>query len=115
MILVVDDDPRILSGTVAILKDAGLAVQSAADGFQAMEIIKTDPGLLLMITDVLMPGMKGTELTPRALAHRPDLKVIYMSGDTGDTSPDAFANWPLIAKPFTAALLLRHVHAAFSN
>jgi DNA-binding NtrC family response regulator len=114
-ILVVDDDARIRGGVVAILKEAGYATLDAPGGQDALRLLNENGSVLLLVTDVLMPGMKGTELAARALAHRPDLRVIYMSGDTGDTPVDAFGGWPLLAKPFTAAALLKAVRAALDD
>jgi DNA-binding NtrC family response regulator len=112
-ILVVDDDARIRAGVVAILSEAGYMVRGASGGAEALALLGADQSVQLLVTDVLMPGMKGTELAPRALAHRPDLQVIYMSGDIGDTPIDAFGAWPLLRKPFTAATLLGAVREAF--
>lgn len=113
-LLVVDDDPRILSGTVAILKEAGFTIISASDGAEALALLGANPDVRMIVTDVLMPGMKGPELAARALGQRPDLKIIYVSGDTGDTPRDAFGSWPLLAKPFVAATLLQAVAVQLS-
>jgi FixJ family two-component response regulator len=62
-----------------------------------------------------MPGMKGPDFVARAHETRPDLRVVYMSGDIGDTPPEAFGGWPLLPKPFTSASLSEVVGQALAG
>jgi CheY-like chemotaxis protein len=109
MIFVVDDDARIRSTTAAALRDAGYQVQDFAYGGDALEALASAPSLQLIISDVQMPKMSGPKFVSLALTHRPDLKIHYMSGDIGTTPFEALAPWPLLAKPFTVAALVRAV------
>jgi CheY-like chemotaxis protein len=113
VILVVDDDPRILAMTKGALIDEGYAVIACDDGAAALAALAEHPEITLLLSDVLMPSIKGTELARQAKLIRPALRVLFMSGDVGDTAPAEFGGHALLAKPFTAAALRAAVaHAA---
>ena len=84
-ILLVEDNDQVRNLTLTILQNHGYDVLTAENGNQALEILKTytDP-VHLLLTDVIMPEMNGRELYDNALNHRPDLRVLYMSGYTND-------------------------------
>ena len=109
MILVVDDDPRILSATRAILVEQDFAVSVCSDGQTALDTLAGHPEIKLVISDVLMPGMKGTDMVRIAKLARPDLRILFMSGDIGDTKADDFGDHALLSKPFTASSLLQAI------
>ncbi len=106
MILIVDDDARIRDAAAGALSAGGHDVIAAADGAEALEICRTQPNIELVITDVVMPRLRGPEFVARATQFRPDLRIIYISGSIGDTPPDALGDYPFITKPFTARTLL---------
>ncbi|WP_051327088.1 PocR ligand-binding domain-containing protein [Desulfatibacillum aliphaticivorans] len=84
-ILIVEDNPkvRILAGN--ILTRLGYTVISAESGGHALEILKEDKTPIdLLLTDVIMPKMNGKELFTRIAEIHPKIKVLYMSGYTGD-------------------------------
>jgi len=111
-ILVVDDDPGILSLAGAILEPAGYQVLLADSGWRAVRVYESAAGpVQLLLTDVIMPDLNGPVLAARLRARKPDLKVLFISGfhDTQfvqRTMDDGFA---LLAKPFSRAGLLRAV------
>jgi len=115
MILVVGDDARIRTATAGALSAMGHEVLSACDGTEALTICSSRDDIQLVVTDVLMPGMRGPDFVARVHAERPELRVIYMSGDIGDTPPEAFGGWPLLPKPFTAASLSEVVGQALAG
>lgn len=81
-ILVVDDDPGVREVIRTMLESAGYKVCIAANGKEAMKILKAD-GIDLILTDLVMPEQEGIE-TIKALRHEyPELKVIAMSGAFG--------------------------------
>jgi CheY-like chemotaxis protein len=109
MIFVVDDDARIRTAAAQALRSAGYVVQDFGSGAEALTALRSADSLRLIVSDVQMPGMTGPEFVREALVVRPDLNIHYMSGDVGETPFEALAPWPLIAKPFTAATLVKAV------
>ena len=69
-ILVVDDDPAVATGTVAMLDDLGHCAIESGSAEEALRLLEADPGIEIVITDHAMPGMTGTEL---AGARAPDV------------------------------------------
>jgi two-component system, cell cycle sensor histidine kinase and response regulator CckA len=83
-------------------------VRAAADGAEAMDMLQGGPTPDLVITDVRMPRVSGPELVRAARRRWPRLRVLFVSGHTGDDTPDGFleAGDRLLGKPFTAETLL---------
>jgi two-component system, cell cycle sensor histidine kinase and response regulator CckA len=117
-ILVVEDDDAVRRMTREFLKIKGYTVieaPRAADAIQMMEAHKEEIDLVL--TDVLMPGMKGRELVARLTEMRSDIKVLYMSAYTEDAAINIGVLNPgteFIEKPFgpdDLAIKVRHVLA----
>ena len=75
---------------------------SGATAKAAIDMLRADDGIRLMVTDVGLPGMNGRRLAEQARAHRPEIKVLFMTG-YADSSlieqalPEGFG---LIIKPF---------------
>jgi PAS domain S-box-containing protein len=109
-VLVVDDDALVLMNTTAMLEDLGHEVLEAMSGDQAQRILRRTPGVRLVITDQLMPGMTGTHLVEAIRAERPDLPVILATGYS-DLPSDAHSDLPRLSKPFTQRDLARAVAA----
>jgi DNA-binding NtrC family response regulator len=102
-ILVVDDEPVIQQMVHATLDRPGWTVRTVGSAQQALDLVKvtaTPPSLL--ICDVIMPRIDGTELTRRLLGTFPELKVIIISGHLSDASwwPEDLRDHPFLAKPF---------------
>lgn len=103
-VLVVEDDGEVRAYTTEVLRDLGYQVLEASNAQSALEIVaRGDQPLDLLLTDVVMPGMSGEELTRNARLLRPSLKVLYTSGYTRDAissggrlNPDV----ALLHKPF---------------
>ena len=77
-ILIVEDEPQLLAMLSAVLEDEGYAVQTAADGLAALDLITASPPDLL-ITDVMMPRLDGWALLARVREQDQTLPVIVMS------------------------------------
>jgi PAS domain S-box-containing protein len=110
-ILVVDDEPLVLNLAADTLKSSGYTVLKAANGAEAMEIFHRSPGISLLLTDVIMPGMNGKELALELLAIKPELKIAFMSGyassifDKNEQIPGSiFFNKPLSTMELTQAI-----------
>jgi len=80
-ILVVDDEERILASTDEVLTSLGYTVLTAASGEQALALIDAHPGTVdLMLSDIIMTGMDGHELTRAVREKHPRVRVLFMSG-----------------------------------
>lgn len=100
-ILVVEDEFLIRLTLAEALGDEGFEVLEAETGDDALPILLADPGILLLLTDIQLPGsLDGKGLAERARAERPTLPVLFMTGrpdPAARTSPiDRY-----IAKPYT--------------
>lgn len=108
VILLVDDEEVIRNLVMHMLEEQGFVVHSASDGQEALELSRRHPGTIdLVITDVDMPRLKGTDLCPQLLKERPGIKVILMSG----AAKSGIINLPFLPKPFDGEALLARVRA----
>jgi PAS domain S-box-containing protein len=107
-VLAVDDDDLVLRNTVALLEDLGHTVFAASSGLAALEMAACEPGLDLVVSDQLMPGMTGVQLADRLRKRRPDLPIVLATG-FAELPPQVGANLPRLAKPFTQADLVRMI------
>jgi CheY-like chemotaxis protein len=100
-ILVVDDDPFVLDVAAMMIEDLGFAVLRAADGPEALRLLDANSGIMLLVTDIVMPGMDGWALGRAAKQRHPDLKVLYVSGfiKNWDSLP-AEEYGPILPKPW---------------
>ncbi len=108
-ILLVEDDEIMRSLTHQMLKEQGYTVVEATNGKAALEWAQANNEKIdLLLTDVVMPAMSGPELADRMAASNPELKVIYMSGYTGELmeASERLKKGILLEKPFTRTALL---------
>ncbi len=112
-ILVTDDEPELLAVVVSQLKNLGYQVLAAPEAATALDVLRENPGIDLLLTDVMLPGeLLGTELAVRAQAQHPGLKIILTSGFPQKVSEDPeFAHMAdrVLQKPYRAAELARRV------
>ncbi len=106
VILLVEDDPQIRSATHRLLGGAGYAVHGTDTAEQALEIV-TSRNPRLVIADVDLPGMSGTELGARVAVSGLKVRMIYTSGLASDESARDGA--PFLPKPYSSDDLLRCV------
>jgi signal transduction histidine kinase/CheY-like chemotaxis protein len=104
-ILVVEDDDAVRRMTREFLIIKGYTVKEARSGLEAIEFLGNhNEPIDLVLTDVIMPGMKGRELGGRLAALRTGIKILYMSAHTEDTVMDLDMLVPgtaFIEKPFS--------------
>ena len=82
-ILVVEDEDMVRHVVREALRSFGYTVLETGDAEEGARICETQEGPIhLLMTDVIMPKMNGRALAKRLMLHRPDLKVLYMSGYT---------------------------------
>jgi CheY-like chemotaxis protein len=87
-VLVVDDEPLIVTGLRVFLEDEGMRVDSAGTGEEAVDIAQNDSGFDVCIMDMRLPGMNG-DTAIRALHEIcPDLKFIIHTGSADYSIPD---------------------------
>jgi two-component system cell cycle sensor histidine kinase/response regulator CckA len=112
-ILVAGDEDAVRDIAVKALRQRGYLVLAAASGEEALEITIQHGGPIhLLITDVVMPGMSGRELSDTLLLDRPLVRTLFVSGYAEDTIVQHGVLEPgtwFIAKPFTPLLLSRKV------
>jgi len=97
-ILVVDDEDHIRVIARGMLETKGYTVLDTGDPQMALHWAKSGVCFHLLLVDVVMPRMKGTELAERLKTLSPDTKVLLMSG----YAVSGVVGHPLLAKPFTA-------------
>jgi two-component system, cell cycle sensor histidine kinase and response regulator CckA len=110
-LLLVDDDEPVRNVIATILRRAGHDVTVASDAEQALTAAGTTAKPFeLLISDVVMPGMSGIELSRELLARAPDLKILLLSGYPGrDVPPGDDGAMDYLAKPVTPKELLDRV------
>jgi signal transduction histidine kinase/CheY-like chemotaxis protein len=117
-ILLVEDDPQVRSLTRTMLARLGYRVLEVESTGEALKIAYGNQGPLdLLLTDVVMPRMSGTDLARLVQTARPGVKVLYMSGYTDNGVIDQgmlAADTPFIQKPFTSTMLSRKVREVLS-
>jgi CheY-like chemotaxis protein len=111
-VLVVDDEASVRDLQNRMLTQAGYEVHTVDDAQKALQWIREDHPLDLVIADVNMPEMNGDEMARRIRALRPDVKILFVTG----FSDTLFTNQPLLwedqaylDKPFTRQGLLEAV------
>jgi CheY-like chemotaxis protein len=111
-VLVVEDDPSVRRLAVLGLSANGYAVLEAGDAGEAVELAATAARIDLLVSDVVMPGMRGPELAVRLRQMRPEIRLLLVSGHAG--TREAFRDnegkvIQLLAKPFTPDRLAHKV------
>ena len=113
-ILIAEDDPAVRRVAERILEGAGYRVYAAGGGPEALDLLD-DPGreIDLLLSDIVMPGMAGDDLARRAIAMRPGLHVLFMSGYSDQAPPTDLGptagGTAFLDKPFDAGTLLGRV------
>jgi PAS domain S-box-containing protein len=115
-ILLVEDEKSLRTLTRHLLERYGYVVLEAANGAEALTTSRQNTGTIhLLLTDIVMPGISGRALAQKLSKERADMKIVYMSGYTGQTiggqtflSPGAF----FLQKPFTRENLAQKIREA---
>ncbi|WP_055687935.1 PAS domain S-box protein [Loktanella sp. 5RATIMAR09] len=118
-ILVIDDDVLILQQVMAQLTALGYRVVTASAGPSALEILRTESDIDLLLTDVILPGgMNGRQIADAALAIYPSLKILYSSGYSENAiMPDGRleADVNFLGKPYRRTELAAMVRKALDT
>lgn len=112
-VLAVDDDPTMIELVEKVLQPFGYRVLSAASGEEALDLAARQSGNIdLLLTDVMLPGMKGQDLAKKMISSRPGINVLFMSGYLCPSMAHADSgrySRAFIQKPFAPGSLLRKV------
>lgn len=112
-VLVVDDERSVRELTARMLRDAGYCTIQAVDGKDALrQLRRADPKVDVIVSDVVMPHLTGTELLVRVREVRPDLPVVLTSGySAADLRARGLEDYPgpLLTKPYTQSELVATV------
>ena len=115
-ILLVEDESHLRDLVATLLEKNGYKVLKAEAGPAALALIQSTPSKIdLLLTDVIMPGMSGVELCTHMLKLRPEIRLLCMSGYTGDqlSSYGQFeSEKTFLQKPFSNNALLKKVRSA---
>jgi two-component system cell cycle sensor histidine kinase/response regulator CckA len=118
-ILMAEDEPAVRSSCARILTHAGYTVVDAPDGPTALHLMAQSATRFdLLLSDVVMPGMSGSELARRVKERQPDIAVLFMSGYADDAVVHdelAASAVTCIAKPFTVRELSEAVERAIAS
>ncbi|MFT5682579.1 MAG: two-component system cell cycle sensor histidine kinase/response regulator CckA, partial [Myxococcota bacterium] len=112
-ILIAEDDDMVRQLVRLSLEEAGYQVLEASSGSAALEVLSRIEPPDLLITDVMMPGMTGTELAQRARDTYPGLRILLISGYTGIQHNDLA--FELLPKPFTTSALQERVRVVLGS
>ncbi len=112
-ILLVEDEPSLRAVTAAALESVGYRVLQARDAAEAIRLLEESrEPIHLVVTDVIMPGMSGVELSKRIKLRKPELKVMFISGYGGEHFAEQMSEMPdavLVEKPFPRVVLVNTV------
>jgi PAS domain S-box-containing protein len=117
-VLVLEDEAALRDLVCEVLEDLGYVVLSAASGLEALEVARAHGSRIdLLVTDVVLTGISGSETARRMAALHSGLHTLFMSGYTDDVvlrAGVAAGENHFLAKPFTAEALARKVEEALS-
>ncbi|MGA7323713.1 MAG: PAS domain S-box protein [Rhodomicrobium sp.] len=112
-VLVVEDNPEVRETTLQRVEGLGYVVEEAANGPEAVEILKAKPGIALVFSDVVMPGgISGYDLGLWVQQNKPEVKVLLTSGFAPELAEAGHeGEFQVLRKPFSRLELAR----AFSD
>jgi PAS domain S-box-containing protein len=119
-VLLVEDEPLVRELAARVLREQGYRVLEAINGDEAVQLAQDGAGetIHLLLTDVVMPQMRGKDLANWLKVAQPEMKVLFVSGYTDETIArdgvleDGIA---LLQKPFSPAMLVRKVREVLDN
>jgi DNA-binding NtrC family response regulator len=118
-VLVVEDQPQVQRAARRILASAGYQVLAAANGEQALRLAGEHAGRIdLLVTDVIMPGLSGIELSRHMLRMDPQIAVLLVSGYAGNeitALAELGPNVQFLQKPFDVTSLTASVRGALDK
>jgi signal transduction histidine kinase/ActR/RegA family two-component response regulator len=116
-VLLVEDEEAVRELAGEFLRSSGYRVIAGKDGLDALEKVEQETGTIdALVTDVVMPRMRGTELAQRLKRAQPRVKIVYMSGYLEHNSDEGFvADAAHLQKPFSRDSLLKKLREALGQ
>ncbi len=117
-ILLTEDEEALRVLARKMLSSCGYTVLESSSAFEALEIARSEVNIDLLLTDVVMPEMSGSELAAKIQEIRPEMRVLFMSGYTDDVvirHGMLKEGCTFLQKPFTANSLARKVREALAS
>jgi two-component system, cell cycle sensor histidine kinase and response regulator CckA len=116
-ILIAEDEVMLRVVAVEMLEGAGFEVFQAGDGEEALTLLKLNPGIALLVSDIKMPRMDGYTLVKAGLEFKPNLKVLMMTGYAQDPPPELIREQQIeiLRKPFNLDRLCQMADAMTSH
>lgn len=117
-VLVIDDEPEVLEGCKEVLSHKGFDVALCSDSLEAIPQLKASAAFDVVLLDIRMPGMEGTDLLPLIKKVRPDLPVIVVSAYSDDAHQGycrSLGAFEVLGKPSSPEVLLDAVRRAIEQ
>lgn len=116
-VLIVEDEEAVRDLAAEFMRSAGYTVLTAKDGRDAVAVAKGSGPIGVLLTDIVMPHMRGPELAKHLKASREDLKIVYMSGylEFNKGNDDFLEGSHFLQKPFSRDSLVRKVDEALKQ
>jgi CheY-like chemotaxis protein len=114
-ILLIDDDNAVREITAALLHELGFHVLEAGSGGAALDLLDHESQIDLIVVDFAMPGMNGADVARQALARRPGLPVLFVTGFADRSAMAGVSEAHIISKPFVDDELARKVRLALAE
>jgi signal transduction histidine kinase/CheY-like chemotaxis protein len=117
-VLLAEDEVEVRELAALFMRSAGYTVLAASNGQEALELVeRLSVRIDVLITDIVMPKMKGPELAKRLKALRPNLRVVYMSGyvEYNSESEEFLTEGFFLQKPFAREALVNKVMEAMRS
>ena len=118
LILVVEDDAAVRQVCVLLLERLGYRTLTASNGIEGMALLAQNEDVRLLVTDVVLPGgVSGPQLASQALRERSELRLLFVSGYTGDQLElgQFEGEVQLLRKPFSPTELAEAVQSALES
>jgi two-component system, cell cycle sensor histidine kinase and response regulator CckA len=115
--LIVDDEASVRGFVAGCLRLRDIETLQASDGVSALALARGHDGPIhILVSDVHMPGMPGTELAGILSSERPEMKTLIISGEVSPRFERAFpTSWRFLRKPFPPVALLEAVESLLSR
>lgn len=111
-VLVVEDEPIVRGLIVEVLSELGYRAIEAVDGPSGLQVLQSRRRIDLLVTDIGLPGLNGRQVADGGRAHRPDLKVLFMTGYAENAALASGFLEPgmeMITKPFAMEALATRI------